>query len=45
MPKTPIKRALDKSSSHPDFNIGNDTFHTSQKLIDDSGSIEQSPFG
>jgi N-formylglutamate deformylase len=33
-PQIPIIRALDKSDFRPDFNIGTDTFHTSQKLID-----------
>lgn len=35
-PNKPHNRALDKSSFRPDFNIGTDTFHTSQKLIDAS---------
>jgi len=33
-PQIPINRALDKSNFRPDFNIGTDTFHTPQKLID-----------
>jgi N-formylglutamate deformylase len=33
-PQIPIIRALDKSDFRPDFNIGTDTFHTPQKLID-----------
>ena len=33
-PQIPINRALDKSDFRPDFNIGTDAFHTSQKLID-----------
>jgi N-formylglutamate deformylase len=33
-PQIPIIRALDKSDFRPDFNIGTDAFHTSQKLID-----------
>jgi N-formylglutamate deformylase len=32
-PQIPIIRALDKSDFRPDFNIGTDAFHTSQKLI------------
>ena len=35
-PQIPINRALDKSDIRPDFNIGTDLFHTSQKLIDAS---------
>lgn len=35
-PQIPINRALDKSDYRPDFNIGTDAFHTSQKLIDAS---------
>jgi N-formylglutamate deformylase len=33
-PQIPINRALDKSSFRPDFNIGTDSFHTPQNLID-----------
>jgi N-formylglutamate amidohydrolase len=33
-PSIPLTRDLDKSSKRPDFNIGTDAFHTSQKLID-----------
>jgi N-formylglutamate deformylase len=35
-PQIPINRALDKSNFRPDFNIGTDAYHTSQKLIDAS---------
>ena len=38
-PSIPLTRDLDKSSNRPDFNIGTDTFHTSQKLIDLSVSF------
>jgi len=33
-PSTPLKRALSQDESTPDYNIGTDTFHTPQKLID-----------
>ena len=33
-PSNPLKRDLDKNPLRPDFNIGTDTYHTSQKLID-----------
>ena len=33
-PSNPLKRDLDKNPVRPDFNIGTDTYHTSQKLID-----------
>lgn len=33
-PNKPLKRDLDKNPKRPDFNIGTDTFHTPQKLID-----------
>ena len=35
-PDIPLTRALDKSPFRPDFNIGTDSFHTPQKLIDAS---------
>ncbi|MDA0327245.1 MAG: N-formylglutamate amidohydrolase [Bacteroidetes bacterium] len=38
-PSTPLKRDLDKTSKRPDFNIGTDTYHTPQKLIDMSVSF------
>ena len=38
-PSIPLTRDLDKSSNRPDFNIGTDSFHTSQKLIDLSVSF------
>jgi N-formylglutamate deformylase len=33
-PSTPLLKGEDQSASRPDFNIGTDTFHTPQKLID-----------
>jgi N-formylglutamate deformylase len=33
-PEIPIERSLVKTSFRPDFNIGTDTYHTPQKLID-----------
>ncbi len=33
-PDKPIVRSLDKNSIRPDFNIGTDSYHTPQKLID-----------
>jgi N-formylglutamate amidohydrolase len=33
-PNTPLIRDLDKNPIRPDFNIGTDSFHTPQKLID-----------
>lgn len=33
-PSTPLLKGIDQSSSRPDFNIGTDTFHTPQVLID-----------
>jgi N-formylglutamate amidohydrolase len=41
-PSIPLTRDLDKSSNRPDFNIGTDSFHTSQKLIDLSVSFFES---
>jgi N-formylglutamate deformylase len=38
-PSIPLTRDLDKSSKRPDFNIGTDSFHTSQELIDLSVSF------
>ena len=38
-PNKPLSRALDQSSFRPDFNIGTDFYHTSQKLIDASTSF------
>ncbi|HRP37853.1 MAG TPA: N-formylglutamate amidohydrolase [Candidatus Dojkabacteria bacterium] len=38
-PSKPLKRDLDKNPERPDFNIGTDPFHTSQKLIDVSVSF------
>lgn len=38
-PSIPLTRDLDKSSKRPDFNIGTDSFHTPQKLIDLSVSF------
>lgn len=38
-PNKPLKRDLDKNPERPDFNIGTDPFHTSQKLIDASVSF------
>ena len=38
-PSIPLNRDLYKSSKRPDFNIGTDTFHTPQKLIDLSVSF------
>lgn len=38
-PSIPLTRDLDKSFNRPDFNIGTDSFHTSQKLIDLSVSF------
>jgi N-formylglutamate deformylase len=35
-PNKPLIRALDQSLERPDFNIGTDEFHTSQKLIEAS---------
>ena len=35
-PNKALKRALDQSNFRPDFNIGTDTFHTPQNLIDAS---------
>lgn len=35
-PNKPLVRALDQSDNRPDFNIGTDGFHTSQKLIEAS---------
>jgi len=33
-PNIPLERSLDKNLERPDFNIGTDSFHTPQKLID-----------
>lgn len=33
-PSMPLKRDLDKTPERPDFNIGTDSFHTPQHLID-----------
>jgi len=33
-PNEPFKRDLDQNINRPDFNIGTDDFHTTQKLID-----------
>ena len=33
-PNAPLKRDLNKDADRPDFNIGTDSFHTPQKLID-----------
>ena len=33
-PSTPLLKGLDQSTNRPDFNIGTDTFHTPQDLID-----------
>ena len=33
-PSTPLLKGLDQSTNTPDFNIGTDTFHTPQDLID-----------
>lgn len=33
-PNKPLTRDLDQNPKRPDFNIGTDSFHTSQKLID-----------
>lgn len=41
-PQIPIIRALDQSPIRPDFNIGTDSFHTPQKLIDESVSFFES---
>lgn len=41
-PNKPLTRALDQSSFRPDFNIGTDSFHTPQKLIDESISFFES---
>ena len=38
-PSKPFNRDLDKNSKRPDFNIGTDTYHTPQKLIDLSVSF------
>jgi N-formylglutamate deformylase len=38
-PSNPLKRDLDKNSKRPDFNIGTDSFHTPQHLIDLSVSF------
>ena len=38
-PSNPLKRDLDKNSKRPDFNIGTDSFHTPQQLIDLSVSF------
>ncbi|MFZ4797747.1 MAG: N-formylglutamate amidohydrolase [Bacteroidia bacterium] len=38
-PSIPLTRDLDKSSNRPDFNIGTDSIHTPQKLIDLSVSF------
>lgn len=38
-PSIPLTRDLDISSNRPDFNIGTDSFHTPQKLIDLSVSF------
>lgn len=35
-PNKALKRALDQSNFRPDFNIGTDTFHTPQNIIDAS---------
>ena len=41
-PNVPINRSLDKTSIRPDFNIGTDSYHTPQKLIDASVSFFES---
>jgi N-formylglutamate deformylase len=41
-PNKPLNRALDQAPNRPDFNIGTDSFHTSQKLIDESISFFES---
>ena len=41
-PSIPLTRDLNKSSERPDFNIGTDSFHTPQKLIDISVSFFES---
>lgn len=33
-PSIPLKRDLDKNPKRPDFNIGTDSYHTPQELID-----------
>jgi N-formylglutamate deformylase len=38
-PSTPLKRDLDKNPIRPDFNIGTDSYHTPQELIDISVSF------
>lgn len=38
-PSKPLKRDLDKNPIRPDFNIGTDSFHTTQELIDISVSF------
>lgn len=41
-PNKPLNRALDQEPNRPDFNIGTDSFHTPQKLVDESISFFES---